>query len=167
MISPSFTPWTSLAGGVLIGAAATLLLWANGRIAGVSGIVGYALAVLAGLCVGIGTSYGGGCTSDHGVCGIARRSMRSLVATLTFIAAGIATVFVLRHLLDMGSPRETAARGRDQRHPLRLRARARGHDQSAEDRRLSRHLRRVAGMGVARLLDRVFAGTEGATPAHR
>lgn len=144
MISPAFTPWTALAGGSLIGAAATLLLWANGRIAGISGIVGHALArepgdlawrllfiagliaggaigfsvvpgstpvaavaspylvVLAGLCVGIGTSYGGGCTSGHGVCGVARRSARSLVATVTFIVAGIATVFVLRHVLPAG-----------------------------------------------------------------
>jgi uncharacterized protein len=146
MISPEFTPVSALAGGLLIGAAASLLLWLNGRIAGVSGIVGQALApragdfawrlvfvaglvgggalgfvlvpdsapraavesplliALAGLLVGVGTSYAGGCTSGHGVCGLARRSPRSLVATLAFMAAGIATVFVLRHVLHIGAP---------------------------------------------------------------
>ncbi|BAP79012.1 hypothetical protein MT1_1834 [Pseudomonas sp. MT-1] len=54
---------------------------------------------VAGLLVGIGTRYGSGCTSGHGVCGISRLSPRSIVATLTFMAAGFATVFVLRHLL--------------------------------------------------------------------
>ncbi len=53
----------------------------------------------AGLLVGIGTRYGSGCTSGHGVCGISRLSPRSIVATLAFMAAGFATVFVLRHLL--------------------------------------------------------------------
>ncbi|WP_049339150.1 YeeE/YedE family protein [Stutzerimonas stutzeri] len=53
----------------------------------------------AGLLVGIGTRYGSGCTSGHGVCGISRLSPRSVVATLAFMAAGFATVFVLRHLL--------------------------------------------------------------------
>jgi uncharacterized membrane protein YedE/YeeE len=55
--------------------------------------------VLAGLLVGIGTRYGGGCTSGHGVCGLARLSPRSLVATLAFMAAGLAAVFVVRHLI--------------------------------------------------------------------
>lgn len=136
----NFTPWTSLAGGVLIGAAAGLFALLNGRIAGISGllasllerdaegrgeklvfILGVLLAPLlwvsftalpalefqsgwlgllvAGLLVGIGTRYGAGCTSGHGVCGISRLSPRSIVATLTFMAAGFATVFVLRHLL--------------------------------------------------------------------
>ena len=136
----SFTPWTSLAGGVLIGAAAGMFALLNGRIAGISGllasqlerdaegrgdklvfILGVLLAPLlwvsftalpvlefqsgwlgllvAGLLVGIGTRYGAGCTSGHGVCGISRLSPRSIVATLTFMAAGFATVFVLRHLL--------------------------------------------------------------------
>ena len=54
---------------------------------------------LAGLLVGLGTRYGAGCTSGHGVCGISRLSPRSLVATLAFMAAGFATVFVIRHLL--------------------------------------------------------------------
>ncbi|MBX3644412.1 MAG: YeeE/YedE family protein [Rubrivivax sp.] len=142
-----FTPWTALAalaGGVLIGLAAVLLLWLNGRIAGVSGIVGglwfgprgdrlwrvlfvVGLALgcaawfgltgqtpprrsgfppgallLAGLLVGYGTSLAGGCTSGHGVCGLARRSWRSLVATLCFLVAGIASTFVVRHLLGLG-----------------------------------------------------------------
>ena len=135
----SFTPWNALAGGVLIGIAAAMLLWFNGRIAGISGIVGallrpqrgdiawrvafiaglvaaplmYALfsalpparieagtvaLVAAGLLVGIGTRYGTGCTSGHGVCGLSRLSPRSAVATAVFMAAGFATVFVLRHL---------------------------------------------------------------------
>ncbi len=129
-----FTPWTSLAGGALIGAAAAMLVLLNGRIAGVSGIVGGLLApraadiawrvafvlgllaaplfvrgnprieaglgtlLLAGLLVGLGTSYGSGCTSGHGVCGVSRLSPRSLAATLAFMAAGMLTVFAVRHL---------------------------------------------------------------------
>lgn len=136
----NFTPWTALAGGVLIGAAAGLFVVLNGRIAGISGLLasllergaegrgekalfllGILLAPLcwllmaelpaaefqtnwlgllaAGLLVGIGTRYGSGCTSGHGVCGISRLAPRSVVATLAFMAAGFATVFVLRHLL--------------------------------------------------------------------
>lgn len=57
------------------------------------------LLVLAGLLVGIGTRLGSGCTSGHGVCGLSRLSLRSLVATLVFMATGFATVFVVRHLL--------------------------------------------------------------------
>ena len=135
-----FTPWSSLLGGVLIGAAAASLLLLNGRIAGISGIVGgllrpergdvawraafvaglvfapaaygfiarlpataieasYPALLLAGLLVGAGTRFGSGCTSGHGVCGIARLSPRSLVATAAFMAAGIVTVFIVRHLL--------------------------------------------------------------------
>jgi uncharacterized protein len=135
-----FTPWASAAGGALIGVAAAILVLMNGRIAGVSGIVGGLLAprggeagwriafiagllaapllagavellpaaridaglgtlVVAGLLVGAGTSYGSGCTSGHGVCGLSRLSARSLVATAAFMGAGMATVFVLRHLL--------------------------------------------------------------------
>ena len=136
-----FTPVASLIGGALIGVAAVLLMIANGRIAGVSGIVGALLdpaggrdylpnltfvagllaaplvyrlatgeAVLqsvspdlvvmgaAGLLVGLGTMVGSGCTSGHGVCGLARLSGRSLVATLVFMAVAAATVFVARHL---------------------------------------------------------------------
>lgn len=139
-----FTPWASLAGGILIGIAAAMFVLLNGRIAGISSIVGgllrhmsapqrddiawrvafllgmfaapwLLLAVMsavapridagtgiliaAGLLVGIGTRYSGGCTSGHGVCGLSRLSGRSLVATLAFMAAGFATVFVARHLV--------------------------------------------------------------------
>ncbi|HUI16273.1 MAG TPA: YeeE/YedE family protein [Alphaproteobacteria bacterium] len=136
----NFTPVSASLGGALIGLAAALLWLANGRIAGISGIVAgigkpakgegswrvafvlgmlaapglSALATgslpritigtslptlaLAGLLVGFGTRLGSGCTSGHGVCGIARLSRRSLAATLVFMAAGMATVFVVRHL---------------------------------------------------------------------
>lgn len=134
-----FTPWASLAGGVLIGIAAAMFVLLNGRIAGISSIVGGLLAtrrpdvawrmaflvgmlaapwvfvlfapaiapridaslgtlLVAGLLVGIGTRYGAGCTSGHGVCGLSHLSPRSLVATLAFMAAGFATVFVVRHV---------------------------------------------------------------------
>ena len=137
---PQFTPWTSLAGGMLIGIAAAMLVLLNGRVAGISGIVGGLLAprrgeiawrlafvaglfaapllwmlladvpvprigagfgtlLAAGLLVGVGTSYGSGCTSGHGVCGLSRLSPRSLVATGAFMAAGVATVFIARHLV--------------------------------------------------------------------
>lgn len=136
----NFTPWASLAGGMLIGLASAMFLWLNGRIAGISGIVGgllaplkgdvswrvafvlglvlaplvYALAaplpdvrveadtpmlIGAGLLVGFGTRYGSGCTSGHGVCGLSRRSPRSLAATWTFMIAGFASVYVARHIL--------------------------------------------------------------------
>lgn len=135
-----FTPWTALGGGLLIGLAAAMFVLFNGRIAGISGIIGgllrpapgergwriafllglvaaplvYALAaplpamridagtatlIAAGLLVGVGTRYGAGCTSGHGVCGLARGSARSLAATLAFMGAGFATVFIVRHLL--------------------------------------------------------------------
>jgi uncharacterized membrane protein YedE/YeeE len=136
-----FTPWASAAGGVLIGLAAAMLVLLNGRIAGISGIVGgllvprrgetawrlafvagllaspllfgalvgelpaprveaqFGTLLAAGLLVGVGTSYGSGCTSGHGVCGLSRLSPRSLVATAAFMLSGIATVFVVRHLL--------------------------------------------------------------------
>ncbi|TDV27825.1 hypothetical protein C7405_116105 [Paraburkholderia caballeronis] len=145
----TFTPWSALAGGVLIGASATLLLWTTGRIAGISGIargllsngisefvwralfiVGliagawlfYAFAgpaaqvaavpharagfpplllVAAGLAVGYGTALARGCTSGHGVCGLARLSPRSAAATATFVAAGIATTWVVRHAIGV------------------------------------------------------------------
>jgi uncharacterized membrane protein YedE/YeeE len=77
-----FTPWASLAGGILIGLATALLLLAIG-----------------GLLVGVGTRFGSGCTSGHGVCGVARLSPRSLLATACFMAAGFVTVFVVRHVL--------------------------------------------------------------------
>jgi len=137
-----FTPWPALAGGALIGLAAALFVLCNGRIAGISGLLGsllvrggegrgekalFLLGVLlapllwqvfaalpaiefqggwlsllvAGLLVGVGTRYGAGCTSGHGVCGISRLSPRSLVATLAFMASGFATVYVLRHGLGV------------------------------------------------------------------
>ncbi|WP_248800738.1 YeeE/YedE family protein [Pseudomonas sp. MWU13-2105] len=137
-----FTPWSALAGGALIGLAAALFILANGRIAGISGLLGSLLQrgsegwgekalfllglllapllwgafhalptirfetgvpglVLAGLLVGLGTRYGSGCTSGHGVCGISRLSPRSIVATLCFMAAGFATVHILRHVLGV------------------------------------------------------------------
>ena len=136
----NFTPWSSLAGGLLIGLAAALFLLLNGRIAGISGILGgllrpaagdmawrvafilglvgapllfqlfsplpavqvdadTATLVAAGLLVGVGTRYGSGCTSGHGVCGLSRLSPRSLVATVAFMAAGFVTVFIVRHLI--------------------------------------------------------------------
>ena len=137
----TFTPWSSLGGGVLIGLAAVLLMALHGRILGATGILGgllrfddpvdwrlraalvvgmaagplvYLLATgqmpiidlpisnlsvaVGGLIVGVGVSYGGGCTSGHGVCGNARFSRRSMVATLCFMATAFATVFFLRHV---------------------------------------------------------------------
>ncbi|MDR5868484.1 YeeE/YedE family protein [Halomonas koreensis] len=64
---------------------------------------GVALMLVAGLLVGVGTGIGSGCTSGHGVCGLARLSPRSMVATLTFLAAAIITVFVVRHLIGGGA----------------------------------------------------------------
>lgn len=61
---------------------------------------GYLVLALAGLIVGLGTRYGSGCTSGHGVCGLSRLSPRSIVATLIFMTTGIATVYVIRHLLS-------------------------------------------------------------------
>jgi len=129
----------SLAGGALIGLAASLVLWTHGRVAGVSGIFGGLLgrppadlafrvafvlglvaaglgvalllpeliptttpsvgvAAVAGLVVGFGTRLGNGCTSGHGVCGVSRLAPRSIVATLTFMATGALTVFLVRHV---------------------------------------------------------------------
>ena len=136
----NFTPWMSLMGGLMIGLATALFLVFNGRIAGISGIVGGLLKpisgdiawrvafvtglvlspvvfsfaaplpqvtieastpviILAGLLVGMGTRYGAGCTSGHGVCGLSRRSPRSIVATVAFMFAGFVTVFVVRHVI--------------------------------------------------------------------
>jgi uncharacterized membrane protein YedE/YeeE len=142
-----FTPGSAALGGALIGLSAALLWITNGRIAGISGIVGsfasdiagprgmalgergwrlaflagllaapllYALALgappaiqvtsdpvllaVAGLLVGFGTRLGGGCTSGHGVCGLARLSRRSMVATALFMAAAFVTVFLAHHV---------------------------------------------------------------------
>ncbi|MES1936030.1 hypothetical protein C27AD_06755 [Salinisphaera hydrothermalis C27AD] len=139
-----FTPAVALGGGLLIGAAAVLLMAGIGRIAGISGmlhglvsdggnrgwrasfliglVAGAALYVLiwpgdiparhgfptlalivAGLLVGAGTRLGSGCTSGHGVCGIARQSPRSMTATGIFMACGVVTAIVVRHLLGIGS----------------------------------------------------------------
>lgn len=140
MVATSFTPIASLLGGALIGLSAVLLMWATGRIAGVSGIAarlfppyedgefagrlafvagliaapvlvrlatgslpaqtiaaGTPVLIVAGLLTGFGAVWGSGCTSGHGVCGLSRLSVRSLVATITFMATGVATVFVIRH----------------------------------------------------------------------
>jgi uncharacterized membrane protein YedE/YeeE len=137
-----FTPFASLTGGVILGIASAIFILVNGRILGISGILGglmppklgdtfwrisfllgllvaptvfhavvpaqYITApridatdmmvVIAGLLVGIGTRYASGCTSGHGVCGLSRLSPRSLVATLSFMGAGFAMVYVMRHL---------------------------------------------------------------------
>ena len=136
----NFTPWASLAGGMLIGLSAAVFVLFNGRIAGISGILGgllewpkgdiawrvaflagligaplaygavltlpevridadFPTLIIAGLLVGVGTRYGSGCTSGHGVYGLSRMSPRSLVATVAFMLAGFATVFVVRHLI--------------------------------------------------------------------
>ena len=137
-----FTPIPSLVGGALIGISASAMLLLNGRVAGISGILGGALkpapgdvawrlmflgglllgavvlaivhpravaaaatgvplpvVVLAGLLVGIGTQLGSGCTSGHGVCGISRGSMRSVVATLTFMLTGVVGAYLVQHVL--------------------------------------------------------------------
>lgn len=135
-----FTPGLSLTGGLIIGVAAAVLLLFNGRVAGISGIVGgllsrprndmawrlafaagligapvlaglfgkpaiadieanWGVVLVAGFLVGLGTRYASGCTSGHGVCGLSRGSIRSLVATLVFMGAGFLTVFVQRHLI--------------------------------------------------------------------
>ena len=136
----AFAPWSAIVGGVVIGLAAALFVLVNGRVAGISGIVGgmlrprsgdfawrlafvtglfvapwvyagfaarpvamieagFPILVVAGLLVGIGTRFAGGCTSGHGVCGLSRLSPRSLIATLSFMAAGFITVFVVRHAI--------------------------------------------------------------------
>lgn len=144
----SFTPFSSLLGGALIGVAASILLLFHGRVAGIAGILGetlrgdgtrgegvfrgaflgglvaaavalrvvypaafaaggsssassIGLVAIAGLLVGYGTRLGSGCTSGHGVCGISRLSKRSIAATLTFMAAGGLTVFVVRHVIGV------------------------------------------------------------------
>jgi len=135
-----FTPVSALLGGLLIGAAASLLLWLNGRIAGISSVLGrlllwrtgdrawralfllglllgagacaalggapqpqrsgvpLPLLLVAGLLTGYGTSLANGCTSGHGVCGLARFSLRSLVAVVTFLGVAFATTYLARHL---------------------------------------------------------------------
>ncbi|MBM5456465.1 YeeE/YedE family protein [Pseudomonas sp. P66] len=135
-----FTPWSALLGGALIGLGVSMFALLNGRVAGISGLLGSLLRkqdegrgekglfvlgiliapllwwvfagrplakfeagpltlIVAGLLVGLGARYGSGCTSGHGVCGLARLSPRSLVATLSFMAGGIGVVFIARHLM--------------------------------------------------------------------
>jgi uncharacterized membrane protein YedE/YeeE len=139
-ITNHFTPLASLAGGVLIGLSAGLFILLNGRVAGISGLLGSLISrhgdgrsekllfllgllispliwsaaatlpevsfdtgsyslMLAGLLVGLGTRYGAGCTSGHGVCGLARISPRSFIAVCCFMSAGFATAYLLRHVL--------------------------------------------------------------------
>ena len=87
-------------GGLFLGALLAALT--SGALESVSSVASTPMLVLAGLLVGVGTRMGGGCTSGHGVCGISRFSMRSVVATLVFMTSGAATVFVIRHLLGEG-----------------------------------------------------------------
>ncbi len=84
-------------GGLLLAPALYLLL--RGELPAVRMMVDTPSLLLAGLLVGIGTRFASGCTSGHGVCGLSRLSPRSLVATLSFMAAGFAAVYLLRHLL--------------------------------------------------------------------
>ncbi len=137
-----FTPFASLTGGIILGVASAIFILINGRILGISGILGGLLppkagdttwriafllglfaaptvfhavvpaqfitapridatdwmVVAAGFLVGIGTRYASGCTSGHGVCGLSRLSPRSLLATMSFMVAGFAMVYVMRHL---------------------------------------------------------------------
>lgn len=78
-----------------------LLLWLTGHAPAVEVPISNFAIVLGGLIVGVGVSYGGGCTSGHGVCGNARFSRRSMVATLSFMATAFATVYVTRHLMGV------------------------------------------------------------------
>jgi uncharacterized membrane protein YedE/YeeE len=138
----AFTPLQSLAGGVLIGAAAVLLMALQGRVLGATGIlsglltgsvpgdrgwraamvagmiagpllvlgitgqvpvvevpVSWPMILIGGFVVGLGASFGSGCTSGHGVCGMARLSPRSFAATLTFMIACGITVYAIRHVI--------------------------------------------------------------------
>jgi len=137
----NFTPVSAAIGGALIGLSAVLLMLFNGRIAGVSGILGgllkthisdrawrvafiaglvaaplvaglagyavpmpklpgsYMTVAIAGLLVGFGTRMGNGCTSGHGICGIARLSPRSIAATMIFMTSAIVVVALTHHAL--------------------------------------------------------------------
>jgi hypothetical protein len=103
LLQPSHgdTSWRGLF--VLGMMAAPLVLMAAGRLPAMTTPASDRALILAGLLVGFGTRLGSGCTSGHGVCGLARRSKRSLVATLTFMASGALTVWVVRHLIG-GAP---------------------------------------------------------------
>ena len=130
-------------GGILIGISAALLLWANGRIAGVSGIAGqislskkgdlhwrtlfliglilgvilyrsaggslidieinpsFPTIIVAGFLTGLGTKMGNGCTSGHGICGIAQRSIRSILAVAIFLSVAVMTVFITNNITNL------------------------------------------------------------------
>lgn len=92
-----------LRAALVVGMATGPLAWLlfSGSLPVIDLPVSNAAVVLGGLIVGVGVSYGGGCTSGHGVCGIARFSRRSIVATACFMATAIATVFVIRHVLGL------------------------------------------------------------------
>lgn len=143
-VETAFTPLMSLAGGVLIGLSAVLLMFFQGRIMGATGILSGLIAgglpgdkswraamvvgmiagpllvlaltgqmpavdvpismpmiLIGGFIVGIGVTFGSGCTSGHGVCGMARLSPRSIMATLTFMIVAFATVYVIRHVVGV------------------------------------------------------------------
>ena len=133
----NFTLLNSLIGGILIGIAAIIIFFVNGRIMGISGIIGNlithketdqiywritfilgvligplffiilfkeiksemvantSLLIISGFLVGLGTSLGNGCTSGHGICGLSRFSIRSIVATLVFVISGMITVYLI------------------------------------------------------------------------
>jgi hypothetical protein len=133
----NFTLLNSLMGGILIGIAATIIFFVNGRIMGISGILGNLIAtketdqkfwriifilgvligplifillfkeiksemvanttllIISGFLVGLGTSLGNGCTSGHGICGLSRFSIRSIIATLVFVISGMITVYFI------------------------------------------------------------------------
>ncbi len=139
----NFTPVSATAGGILIGLSVLLLLFLNGRMAGISGIMNgllnfnkpdflwrvlfligliagawifeglsgqsysvrtnypTALIIIGGFLVGFGTRLGSGCTSGHGICGLANLSIRSIVATLVFMLTGMVTVFILKQGLGV------------------------------------------------------------------
>lgn len=141
----NFTPYSAFAGGILIGISVTVMLYFNGRITGVSGIISelltpkagewlwrlvfifglifgsflfvylfpgfytprtdfpVSLLIIGGLLVGFGTKLGSGCTSGHGICGLAQLSTRSLVATVVFMFSGAVTVYIIRHIMEMTS----------------------------------------------------------------
>lgn len=87
-------------GGLLVGGVLLRWLWPQSLEApAAAGAGGLILVAASGLLVGFGARLGNGCTSGHGVCGISRGSVRSLMATVTFMATGVATVWVVRHLL--------------------------------------------------------------------
>lgn len=140
----NFTPFESLLGGILLGISSAIFILVNGRILGISGILGgllrprkgdimwrimfllgmtsapfvfhflfpvswivepnieanYLTIIIAGILVGFGTRYGSGCTSGHGVCGLSRLSLRSMVSTITFMLFGFISVYVVRHLFQ-------------------------------------------------------------------